>query len=144
MDGPRPSRWHVAQARDDGTGYWEVDPGLYARAVSDARQSACRRIYQGHAEALSALRDRYPQTEREGWHELVADAKDGGGECIEDYAAELGVSVEDAVSRVLSARQGYRKGYGYATGKLTKLRDQIDAAETVEELDSTSWELNGD
>ena len=104
-----------------------------------ARNSALRRIHTGHAEALANLRDRYPQTEREGWHELIADAKDGGGECIEDYAAALGISVENAVSRVLSVRQGYRKGYGAATGKLTKLRDQVDAAETVTDLDSIDW-----
>ena len=109
------------------------------RTLESARRSAIRRIHAGHAEALSELRDRFPQTEREGWHELVGDAKDGAGECIEDYAAELGVSVEDAVSRVLSARQGYRKGYGAATGKLTRLRDQVDAAETVEDLEAITW-----
>ena len=109
------------------------------RQLENARRSAYSRIHAGHAEALAELRDRFPQTEREGWHELIADAKDGGGECIEDYAAELGVSVEDAVSRVLTARQGYRKGYGSATGKLTKLRDQVDAAETVEDLEAITW-----
>ena len=109
------------------------------RTLESARQSAYRRIHQGHADALTELRDRFPQTEREGWHELVGDAKDGAGECIEDYAAELGISVEDAVSRVLSARQGYRKGYGQATGKLTRLRDQIDAAETVADLEAITW-----
>ena len=109
------------------------------RDVAAARRSATRRIHQGHADALTELRDRFPQTEREGWHELVDDAKDGAGECIEDYAAELGVSVEDAVSRVLTARQGYRKGYGKATGTLTRLRDQVDAADTVADLDAIDW-----
>ena len=109
------------------------------RALESARQSAYRRIHQGHANALAELRDRFPQTEREGWHELIADAKDGAGECIKDYAAELGVSVEDAVSRVLTARQGYRKGYGKATGTLTRLRDQVDAADTVADLDAIDW-----
>ncbi len=109
------------------------------RRLASARTAAYSRIKKGHADALADLRDRYPQTEREGWHELVADAKDGGGECIERYADELGISVEDSVSRVLSARQGYRTGYGSATGKLTKLRDQVDAAETVEGLEAIEW-----
>ena len=112
------------------------------RRLERARKSALSRINQGHADALAELRDRYPQTEREGWHELVSDAKDGAGECIERYADELGVSIEDAISRVLAAREGYRKGFGEATGKLTRLRDKIDAAETVEELEGINWDVN--
>ena len=29
--------------------------------------------------------------------------------------------------------------YGKATGKLTRLRDEVDAAETVEELEVIKW-----
>ena len=29
--------------------------------------------------------------------------------------------------------------YGNATGKLTRLRDEIDAAETVAELEAITW-----
>ena len=109
------------------------------RTLESARQSAYRRIHQAHTDALAELRDRFPQTEREGWHELVQDAKEGNGECIENYATELGVSVNDAITRVLSAREGYRKAYGTATGKLTNLRDLVDSSESIEELESINW-----
>ena len=131
----QPSPYHVPVIGDGEHTGWEYSDD----AAKLARTAAYSRIKQGHADAVADLRDRYPQTEREGWHELVADAKDGGGECIERYAAELDVSVEDAISRVLAAREVYRKGFGEATGKLTRLRDQVDAAETVEELESVKW-----
>ena len=139
MDGPRPGRWYVAQARDDGTGEWVADPNLYARAVARARTDAHNRIKAAHAEALRDARERYSETEREGWGELVEDAKAGAGAVIEGYAAELGISVEDAAARILHAREGYRQVYGAATGKLARLRDQVDAAETVEELEAIQW-----
>ena len=110
-----------------------------AEELENARSDALRRAHAGHSDSLSDLHTRYPQTEREGWHELVEDAKAKEGECIEDYAAELGVSISDAADRVLAAREGYRKGYGKATGKLTRLRDKIDSAETVEELQGIDW-----
>ena len=127
---------NIVWKTDDPPSKEELDALWDDVAVERARTAAYSRIHAGHADALGDLRDRYPQTEREGWHELVADATDGGGECIERYADELGVSVEDAISRVLAAREGYRKGFGKATGKLTRLRDEIDAAETVEELEA--------
>lgn len=96
--------------------------------VRDAEyESALRRIMAAHAAALAAARDRYSDAEREGWNELVADAQAGGGACIEQYAARIGVSVSDAISRVLQARDSYRRAYGDATGTLTALRDRADA-----------------
>ena len=110
-----------------------------AEAIESARTDAHNRIKKSHAEALRDARERYSDTEREGWSELVADAKAGEGSVIEGYAAELGISVSDAAERILTVREGYRQAYGQATGKLTRLRDAVDAAETAEDLEAITW-----
>ena len=110
-----------------------------AEALESARTAAHNRIKKSHAEALRDARERYSDTEREGWSELVTDAKSGEGSVIEGYAAELGISVSDAAERILTVREGYRQAYGQATGKLTRLRDAVDAAESVEELEAITW-----
>ena len=110
-----------------------------AEALESARRRALKRVKEGHAEALKEARERYSDTEREGWHELIADAKEGEGDCLREYAESLGINESDAAERVLSARDSYRKAYGKATGKLTRLRDAVDKVETVEELDAIGW-----
>ena len=107
--------------------------------LDTARTIALKRAKAKHADALKAVKDRYPQTEIDGWSELVGDAKEGEGVCIEAYAAQLGISVPDACERVLTVREGYRAAYGEATGELTKTRDLIDNAETVEDLEAIHW-----
>ena len=96
-------------------------------ALDAAYNAALNHAQQQHATALANVTARYPQTERDGWPELVADAQAGSGECIEAYALAQGVSVSDAATRVLDARSGYRKAWGEATGNLVALRDQVDA-----------------
>ena len=109
-----------------------------AERLPNARTAAYERAKARHAEALKAVKDRYPQTEIDGWSELAADAKEGSGVCIEAYAASMGISVADACDRILTVREGYRAAYGEATGELTKTRDLIDGAETVEDLEAIS------
>ena len=110
-----------------------------AEKVAAARTAAYERAKARHAEALKAVKDRYPQTEIDGWSELVGDAKEGSGVCIEAYAASMGISVPDACARILTAREGYRAAYGEATGELTRTRDLIDQAQTVEDLEAINW-----
>jgi len=139
MEGPRPSRYHVA---DLDTGQWIVDEARRQQVLGRAYGSALGRIKQAYAAALADARARYSDTEREGWHELIADAKDSGGDCIENYAENLGVSVSEAVDRVLTARDKYRAAYGKATGKLTKLRDEADVlyeAGDIDGLEAMEW-----
>ena len=120
--------------------YREPEPEpTEAEQIENARAEAYTRIKQAHSDALSEARERYSETEREGWSELITDAKAGEGSVIEGYAAELGISVAEAASRILAVREGYRQAYGQATGKLTRLRDAVDAAETVEELEAITW-----
>ena len=110
-----------------------------AEQIAAARTAAYERAKAKHVEALQAVKDRYPQTEIDGWPELVGDAKEGSGVCIEAYAASMGISVPDACQRILTVREGYRAGYGEATGELTRTRDLIDGAETIEDLDAIDW-----
>ena len=117
----------------------ELDALWDAVAIERARTAAYTRIKEGHAEALRDARERYSDTEREGWSELVTDAQAGEGSVIEGYADELGISVADAAERILTVREGYRQLYGQATGKLTRLRDAVDAAESVEALNDIDW-----
>ena len=110
-----------------------------------------RSIKDEHSETLKDARDRYSNVEREGWSELVEDAKNGGGTCIEKYAEKLNISVEDAVDRILTRREQYRTAYGNATGQLTDLRDKadnilsdyesnsIDHSEALEKLNNIQW-----
>jgi len=135
----RPSPYHVPVVEDGEHTGWEVSADGLSRAYDDALE----RIKQAHADALANTRDRYSAVEREGWHELIADAKDGGGDCIEGYAEDLGISVSEAVNRVFSARDGYRKAYGNATGKLARLRDEADAlyeAGDIDGLEAMAWD----
>ena len=107
-----------------------------------AYRDAMRRIKGGHASELAAVTDRYPQTERDGWPELVEDAKAGSGGCIQAYADSLGINVSDAATRVMASRNDYRAAWGQATGKLTALRDQADSAYEagdIEALDLLDW-----
>lgn len=140
---PPPEDLHVPQWQDGEWVEGETDGQRQereARELDEARQSAYQRIKAAHAEALKDASERYSDTEREGWSELVTDAKSGEGSVIEGYAAKLGISTADAVDRILTARERYRQAYGQATGKLTKLRDQVDAAETVEALEAIQWD----
>lgn len=108
-----------------------------------ARQAAMRRIERQHKAALAELVSRYPQTERDGWHELVDDAKAGSGSCIEAYSGELGVSVEDAISRVLGAREAFRVAWAEATARATAQRDALDAATTIEAVHAVAADPPG-
>lgn len=122
---------------DDNPAWEAVDLTL-----GDAYVLALSRLKSAHTEALSNAHDRYAPTEREGWHELVKDAEVGSGECLEAYAEDLGVSVSDAASRVMTSRDKYRAAYGKATGHLTKLRDEADTLFEVgdtEGLKALEW-----
>lgn len=96
--------------------------------LNDARAEAMARIKSGHASALSTITDRFPQTEREGWSTLIAQAHAGTGDMIAAYAQGLGVSLAEGAARIVTASQTTELMYGQATGILTALRDQVDAA----------------
>ena len=137
-----PSIVWVACPSDVKSG-WTYDDGQFAPppglTLDESRAAAYARAKAKHAGALQAVKDRYPQTEIDGWSELVGDAKEGSGVCIEAYAASMGIPVADACQRILTVREGYRAAYGDATGELTKTRDMIDQAQTVEDLEAINW-----
>ena len=142
-----PEELHVPEWNGDQWIEGETDEQREAREaqeLDDARTAALRRIHAGHADALADIDQRYPLAEKTGWHRLdkALDKYQSDGTIttgLQRYADELGVSVEDAVERVEGAVQAYDEEYGNATGKLTRLRDEIDAAETVEELEAITW-----
>ena len=111
-----------------------------AERLPNARTNALQRIESAFEQELSNIKKRYPQLEREGWHELIKDVENGSGECLTEYANELGVSEAEAITRIQTARSQYRTAYGKATGKLTKLRDQTNKEDiTIEELNDINW-----
>ena len=135
---------NIVWKTDDPPSKEELDALGDDVSVKRARTAAYSRIKQGHADALADIDQRYPLAEKTGWHRLdkALDKYQSDGTIttgLQHYADELGVSVEDAVERVEGAVQAYDEEYGKATGKLTRLRDQVDAAETVEELEAITW-----
>ena len=114
------------------------------RDLDLARTHAHNRIKQAHAEALESIESRYSMVEKIGWHRLdkALDKYQSEGTVtngLQMYADSLGVSVEDAVARLGNAIQAFDGMYSEATGKLTRLRDAVDAAESVEELEAITW-----
>lgn len=121
----------------------EINTAHAALILSEASTAAHVYIEAGYNNELKDIKSRYPQLEREGWHNLVKNAENGEGKCIENYAAELNITVEEACQRILKAKENYEIIYGKATGKLTRKRDQIDQAyknENIEELENIKWE----
>lgn len=126
----------------EGVGWIEQGDGTFTPpqpSLDDARDSAMTRVKQGHANAMSAITDRFPLTEREGWPILVKQAEAGTGGALTAYATALGVTESDASTRVLTASATTEQLYGQATGTLTALRDQVDAATDVATLQAIDW-----
>lgn len=111
-----------------------------AEKLASARTAAIERIEAGYQQELSIIHKRFPNMEREGWHELIKDAENGVGECIDEYSASLDISIEKACERVINANSAYRKLYGKATGKLTLLRDKVDVAKNIDDLVRINWD----
>lgn len=108
-------------------------------SVDSVRTEAMTRIQSAHAAAMIAITDRFPQTEREGWPILVKQAEAGTGGALSSYASALGVTEGEAATRVLMAAATTEQLYGAATGTLTALRDQVDAATDVATLQAINW-----
>lgn len=112
--------------------------------LETARDQARTRIRSAYAEAIASVCDPYPAAERETWSEQVEEAvavQDGSTDAplLQAIADARGLTLTEIAQRVLAKRATYKAVVGPATGKRQKLEQQIDAAETVEELDGIEW-----
>lgn len=108
---------------------------------------AMERLVAAHGQALVQIESRYPLAEKLGWHRLEkaveafrADGTVTAG--LAAYCTATGLGHEEAVERIEGAVEAYDVAYGEATGTLTRLRDEADAALEaldLEALEGITW-----
>lgn len=95
--------------------------------------------------AVAQLSNGYPASERESWPiqvmESAAVLNNAGVDTpwISAAAVARGISREEMATKIRDMDAQYRQISGALTGRRQALRDQIDAAATLEEVEAISW-----
>lgn len=130
---------------DDGT--FSPPPGPSEQKLLDtARDNAMQRIQQGHADALAAIHERYPQLERDGWAQQERQAhQHKAGErapMIERMANKRGMTKDEVADGIIANAESFSTAYADATATLSEIRNKVDSAYhngETDALNSIEW-----
>jgi len=134
---PRPSQYH-----DLVDGQWTLD----AQAQLDGtRTSQLAVVNAAFESAAAALTTGYPEAERLTWsvqqQEALAWQADNSAATpyLDGLAAARGITAAEMRSLTLAQVQAFMAASQQMVGTRQKLRDQINAATTVEEMLAVQW-----
>ncbi|MCA0973387.1 GA module-containing protein [Halomonas denitrificans] len=128
-----------------GNVYW-IPPKTDAEKLEDARQSAMRRINSAYEAELASIRSEYPDSEQMTWDKQEREARaylaDSGTATplLDAMATGRGMGKDELATRIIAKADAWMQASGLATGKRQALEDQVNAAETVQAVETISWE----
>lgn len=131
MEGPRPTAYH--KAASDGS--WTVD-------MDAAKDAKLKEINTAYNAATSALVATYPQTELLTFDKQEAEARawdaDNSVETplVDMLAAGRQMDKAELVRRIIAKADTFALATGYLTGQRQRYEDLLDAATSVEEVES--------
>ena len=99
-------------------------------------------INAASVQALSGVRNEYPDYEQLSWDRQEREAKEGGGPLIDSIAAARGLEISELIDSILEKANLYQQAAGAVIGKRQALEDQIAAAleaEDREAIQALSW-----
>ena len=93
-----------------------------------------------YSRAMSPISAQYPSEEREGWPEQVAAAQEvlsgGQNDLIDALRAPTNETAQAMAQRIIDKRAAYLVAYGRITAARRALAAQIEAANTLADLDA--------
>ncbi len=138
---PQPTAAHVF---DYSTKEW-VDP----RTLDDLKSAQIALVDRGFEAASAALVEGYPPAERLTWPTQQAEAlawqanSTAPTPFLDGIAASRGITPEDMRQKTLENVLLFMGASQQLVGQRQKLKDQITAATTVEEVQAIVWALPG-
>lgn len=116
-------------------------PASEAAALRAAKSAKRGRVAELCEQALSELASSYPPGELQSWPQQVKEAEavdvdpQAQAPLLQAIAAARGIGVPELARRVLEKAQAYAAASGAIIGRRQAAEDQIDAAETMQQLE---------
>jgi hypothetical protein len=111
------------------------------RTLAQAKAQKLAEISRRCDTALEPIKAGYPASEQQTWDRQEREARAGGSTPLLSALAQArGLDLDELKARVLAKAEAFAAFSGAAIGRRQRCEDQIEAAQTVAEVDEIQWE----
>lgn len=140
------------QPEQDASGQWhqtwnvrQFMPKEVADRLEQRRADKLQEINAAYEAQLNAILQDYPEAETKTWDKQESEARawmadnTASTPLLSEITNARGMSLAELVPRVIAKADAWIHLSGAATGKRQALEETIDAATTIEQIDSIAW-----
>lgn len=112
-----------------------------SRTLAQAKAQKLAEISRRCDATLKPIKEGYPEAEQQTWDKQEREAREGGATpLLSALAAARGIDLGELKARVIAKADAFAAYSGAAIGRRQRCEDQIEAAQTVAEVDAIQWE----